>query len=95
MLKMVPTHVRIKGQNLNFYLETHATTLIRYFLHTATKLGTLYWRVNDPLLSQIPFKGYAIHRGSRQQFRQNRNLKPIRTEYLVGDQLLAFQKIDL
>ena len=53
------THVRIKGQNLNFYLETHATP---HNIHTTPHniyfirlrilpriLGTLYWRVDDPL----------------------------------------------
>ena len=53
------THVRIKGQNLNFYLETHATS---HNIHTIPHniyfmrlrilpriLGTLYWRVDDPL----------------------------------------------
>ena len=29
---MARTHVRIKGQNLNFYLETHATTYNIYFI---------------------------------------------------------------
>ena len=40
------THVRIKGQKLNFYQENSRN------LHTAKnaaqKLGTLYWRVDDP-----------------------------------------------
>ena len=29
---MASTHVSIKGQNLNFYLETHATTHNIYFI---------------------------------------------------------------
>ena len=55
------THIRIKGQNLNFYLENHATPhnihatchniyFIRLrILHRI--VGTLYWRVDDPLIS--------------------------------------------
>ena len=53
------THVRIKGQNLNFYLETHATPHNIhatphniYFIRLRILpriLGTLYWRVDDPL----------------------------------------------
>ena len=37
---MCRTHGRIKDQNLNFYLETHATT--RKTKNSAQKLGTLY-----------------------------------------------------
>ena len=47
------THVRIKGQNLNFYLETHATPNDIYFIVRLRILprilGTLYWRVDDPV----------------------------------------------
>ena len=52
------THVRKKGQNLNFNLETHATP---YNIHATPHniyfmrlkilpriLCTLYWRVDDP-----------------------------------------------
>ena len=49
------THVRIKGQNLNFFLETHATPHNIYFIRLrilSRILGTLYWRVDDPLGSQ-------------------------------------------
>ena len=49
------THVRIKGQNLNFYLKTphniHATPHTMYFIRLRILpriLGTLYWRVDDP-----------------------------------------------
>ena len=52
------THVHIKGQNLNFYLETHATPQSIhatpqniYFIRLRILpriLGTLYWRVDDP-----------------------------------------------
>ena len=52
------THVRIKGHNLNFYLETHTTPHNIhekphniYFIRLRILpriLGTLYWRVDDP-----------------------------------------------
>ena len=48
---MARTHVRIKGQNLNFYLETHKTKHNLHFRtakNSAQKLGTLHWRVDDP-----------------------------------------------
>ena len=64
------THVRFKGQNLNFFLETHATP---HNIHVTPHniyfirlrflpriLGTLYWRVDDPL-ARIVFH----HQGSR------------------------------
>ena len=66
LLQLVPlvrgrTHVRIKGQNLNFYLENHATPHNIhatphniYFIRLRILpriLGTLYWRVDDPLLN--------------------------------------------
>ena len=38
----------IKGQNLNFYLETHASNHASCLLHSAQKLGTLSLRVHDP-----------------------------------------------
>ena len=57
------THVRIKGRNLKFYLETHATP---HNIHTTPHniyfirlrilpriLGTLYWRVDDPLRTAL------------------------------------------
>ena len=57
------THVRIKGQNLNFYLETHATphnihatphNIYLIWLRILPRiLGTLYWRVDDPLAVKI------------------------------------------
>ena len=57
------THVRMKGQNLNFYLETHATPHNIhatphniYFIRLRILpriLGTLYWRVDDPLKAKI------------------------------------------
>ena len=45
---MSRTHVRIKGQNLPFYLKTHAQYLLHTAKSSAQKLGTLYWRVSDP-----------------------------------------------
>ena len=59
-LKGPYTRPYIKGQNLNFYLETratphniHATLRNICLLHTAKNsaqiIGKLYWRVDDPL----------------------------------------------
>ena len=54
------TYVRVKRQNLNFYLETphniHATPHNIYFIRLRILpiiLGTLYWRVDDPLVSKL------------------------------------------
>ena len=57
------THIRIKGQNLNFYLETHATS---HNIHASPHniyftrlkilprvLGTLCWRVDDPVDEKV------------------------------------------
>ena len=62
------THVRIKGQNLNFYLETHATPHNIgatphdiYFIQLRILpriLGTLYWRVDDPCRKTFPVHDY-------------------------------------
>ena len=47
------THVSIKGQYLNVYLETHATTNHIYFIRLRILPRNLvhytYWRVNDTL----------------------------------------------
>ena len=48
---MARTHVRIKGQNLNFYLETHTTTTHHiYFIPTAKNSARVY----EPLTRNTP-----------------------------------------
>ena len=73
------THVRIKGQNLNFYLETHttphnihATPHNIYFIRLRILpriLGTLYWRVDDPLATNLSANSVRLWR-NRQTDRQ-------------------------